>query len=63
MTQDIPPPRSSNSSKRKVLRFGDLVAGAYERCGKARANGVLRLAVNANLVVFSGQRRFMIVTE
>ena len=46
---------------RRLLRFGDLIAAVYEGCGKARANGLLRLAVNAHLVVFPQRQRFMIV--
>ena len=51
-TSDCPP---------KLLRFGDLIIAVYERCGKAKANGLLRLAVNAGLVVLSQKQRFMIV--
>ena len=29
-----------------------MIAAVYERCGKARANGLLRLAINGHLVVF-----------
>jgi hypothetical protein len=48
---------------RKKLQFGDLIAAVYENCGKTSANGLLRLAVNANLVEFAGQQRVMIVNE
>jgi hypothetical protein len=44
-----------------VLRFGDLIAAVYKGCGKTNANGILRLAVNAQLVEFLGRQRFMIV--
>jgi len=63
MTQKMAHQRRSNGPARKVLRFGDLVAAVYEHCGKARASGLLRLAVNAHLVEFPRQRRFIIVTQ
>ena len=57
-----PPERTKTyGCTRKLLRFGDLIGAVYERCGKARANGLLRLAINAQLVVFSEGQRFMIV--
>jgi hypothetical protein len=63
ITQKFPPQRRSNGGTKAVLRFGDLVAEVYERCGKARGNGLLRLAINARLIAFPGQRQFMIVTQ
>jgi len=45
---------------KKVLRFGDLIAAAYEAYGKRRARGIVRLAVNAHLVAFRGQQRVAI---
>jgi hypothetical protein len=55
------PRRTETNGRRKLLRFGDLIAAVYERCGEASANGLLRLAVNAHLVVFPEGQRFMIV--
>lgn len=63
MIQDIPPQGRSNACTRDVLRFGNLTAGNCDRSARPRANGLLRLAVNAHLVVFSAQRRFMMVTQ
>ncbi len=48
------------SQKKKGLRFGDLIAAVYDACGKRRARGILRLAVNARLVAFLGPQRFLI---
>jgi hypothetical protein len=59
MAQKVPLPSRTNGCTRKLLTFRDLIAAVYERCGKAHANGLLRLAVNARLVVFLGQQRFM----
>ncbi len=48
------------SQKKKGLRFGDLIAAVYDACGKRRARGILRLAVNVRLVAFLGPQRFLI---
>jgi hypothetical protein len=48
---------------KKSLTFGDLVAAAYRAWGAQRAKGLVRLAVNAHLVVFQGQQRFVIPEE
>ena len=45
---------------KKALRFGDLIEAVYGACSKRRARGILRLAVNARLVEFLGQQRFVI---
>ena len=37
------------SRNRRLLRFGDLIAAVYDACGKRRARGILRLAVNARI--------------
>jgi hypothetical protein len=41
----------------KPLTFGDLIASIYGACDPRRAAGLLRLAVNAKLLSFPGQRR------
>jgi hypothetical protein len=46
--------------KKKALMFGEFIAGVYDACGKRRANGLIRLAVNTHLVEFRGQKRFVI---
>ncbi len=43
-------------SKSKVLTFGDLIASIYGSCDPRRAAGLLRLAANAQLLSFPGQR-------
>ena len=48
------------AQNKQRLRFGDLIASVYDACGKRRARGTLRLAVNARLVVFRGPQRFVI---
>ena len=50
-------------SKKKVLTFGDFVAGAYRAWGHRRAKGLVWLAVNAHLVEFRGPQRFEIAEK
>jgi hypothetical protein len=45
---------------KKALTFGDLIAAVYKVCGKQRARGLVRLAVNAHVVAFRGHRHFVI---
>jgi len=47
--------------KAKPLTFGDLVTAAYDVGGGKQGEGILRLAVNAQLVEFQGQDRFVIL--
>jgi len=47
--------------KRKPLTFGEFIAAAYDTCGGQRAEGIVRLAVNAHLVEFRGRDRFVIL--
>jgi hypothetical protein len=51
------------NGKKKSLTFGDLIAATYRAWGARRAKGLVRLAVNAHLVVFRGQQRFVIPEE
>ena len=60
MFQNIAPRVMKTNHKKKALRFGDLIAAVYGACGKRRARGILRLAVNAHVVEFAGQQRFVI---
>ncbi|MGA2221369.1 MAG: hypothetical protein ABSH21_06270 [Verrucomicrobiia bacterium] len=46
--------------KKKAVTFGDFIAAVYDACGQRRAGSMVRLAVNAHLVVFRGHRRFVI---
>jgi hypothetical protein len=43
------------------LTFGEFIMAVYDACGRQKAKGVVRLAVNAHLVEFRGQRRFEIL--
>ena len=42
--------------KKEALTFGEFIAATYRACSKRRAGGIVRLAVNARLVKFPGQR-------
>ena len=44
----------------KRLTFGDFIEATYRACGKRKATGIVRLAVNARLVEFLGGQRFVI---
>jgi hypothetical protein len=44
----------------KGLTFGKLIVSVYSACGKRRANGILRLALQAHLIVFRGRNRYVI---
>ena len=48
------------TNQSKAPTFGDLIAAVYSACGRRRARGILRLAVNAHLVVFRGRNRYLI---
>jgi hypothetical protein len=48
------------TNHKKALKFGELIAAVYNVCGKRRARGIVRLAVNAHVVVFRGHRHFVI---
>jgi len=43
--------------KKKALTFGDLIKTVYGVCGARRARRIIRLAINAHVVVFREQRR------
>jgi len=46
--------------RKKPLTFGEFITWAYDAWGKRKARGIVRLAVNAHLVEFRGQLRFVI---
>jgi hypothetical protein len=48
------------TNHKKALTFGDLIAAIYNACGKRRARGIVRLALNAHVVEFRGHRHFVI---
>jgi hypothetical protein len=43
--------------QRRALTFGDLIETVYGICGNRRAGGIIRLAVDAHVVVFREQQR------
>ena len=47
------------NQKEKALTFGEFIMAAHDAWGKRRARGIVCLAVNAHLVEFQGQRRFV----
>lgn len=47
--------------KKKPLTFGEFIAGIYGACGGQKAEGIVRLAVNARLIEFRGRDRFVIL--
>ena len=49
-----------NEHRSKPLTFGDLIASIYGACGRRRAVGLVRLALNAQLVSFRGGNRFLV---
>jgi hypothetical protein len=46
--------------KNKALTFGELIATVYSACGKRRARGILRLALDARLIMFPGRYRYVV---
>ena len=49
------------NQKPTPLTFGDLIAAVYAACGKQKAKGIVRLAVNTHHVEFRGPDRFVIL--
>ncbi len=48
------------TNHKKTLTFGELIESVYGACSHRRARAIMRFAVNAQVVVFRGQRRFVI---
>ncbi len=48
------------TNHKKTLKFGELIESVYSACSHRRARAIVRFAVNAQVVVFRGQRRFVI---
>lgn len=57
-SMDVKPPRDAGSKESQS--FGDLVASIDGVCGQRNAGSVVRLAVNPNVVVCQGGRRFVV---
>jgi hypothetical protein len=51
---------TKTNHKKTALTFGHLIASVYDACGNRRAGGMIRLAVDAHVVVFRGQLRRVI---
>jgi hypothetical protein len=47
--------------KKKAWTFGESIASVYDACGRRKAEGIVRLAVNARLFEFRGSDRFVIL--
>jgi hypothetical protein len=45
--------------KKKALTFGNLIETVYGVCGNRGAGGIIRLGVDAHIVVFREQRRVL----
>ena len=52
--------KTTHKTKQKLLTFGELITEAYDTCGKRRAAGMIKFAVNANMVSFRGHRHALI---
>jgi len=42
--------------KKRALTFGNLIETVYGVCGNRRARGIIRLAIDAHVVVFREQQ-------
>jgi hypothetical protein len=42
------------------LTFGEFIASVYDACGKRKAREIVQHAVNARVLQFHGQGRFVI---
>jgi hypothetical protein len=45
---------------RKTLTFGDFITRVYDICGRRKAAGIVKLAVNAHFVAFRGQLCYVV---
>jgi hypothetical protein len=43
------------------LTFGEFIMAVYDACGRQKAGGIVRLAVQARLVEFRGHDRIVIL--
>lgn len=49
------------NQEQKALTFGEFIASVYDAGGRQKAEGKVRLAVNARLLEFRGHDRFVIL--
>jgi hypothetical protein len=47
--------------RKKHLTFGEFIMAIYDACGRQKADGIVRLAVNVRLVEFRGRDCFVIL--
>jgi hypothetical protein len=47
--------------KQKPLTFGEFITSVFAACGRQKAEGIVRLAINARLLEFRGRDHFVIV--
>ncbi len=45
---------------KKTIRLGDLIAAVYEACGRQKARGILRLALDAHVVTFRSRHPYQL---
>jgi hypothetical protein len=45
--------------RKKHLTFGEFIMAVYDACGRQKAEGIVRLAVNARLVTLRRHRRIV----
>ena len=45
------------NQEKEALTFGKFIATVYDACGRQKAEGIVRLAVNMHLVEFRGHDR------
>ena len=48
------------TGKWKALTFGDFITRVYDLCGRRKAAGIVKLAVNAHFVAFRGQLCYVV---
>jgi hypothetical protein len=46
--------------RKRLLTFGDFVAGVYQTWGERRAKGIIQLALKMNMIEFRGTERLVI---
>jgi len=49
--------------KKTALTFGSLIETVYGICGNRRARGIIRLAIDAHVVVFQEQQRTLVLLD
>ncbi len=47
--------------RKRYLTFGEVIMAVYDACGRQKAEGIVRLAVNGRLLKFRGHDHFVIL--